>query len=767
MRFILFIIVLLMALMQSGISETLCSVHGEVLDLSTRARVSSATIQIPSISICVEATETGEFSISDIPPGVYELTVSHVGYRESVHTLTLTSGSPQHLRVLLDPKAVSVDGITVTATRFREDEFALPTAVSITSREVFTERSSSTTSELLREEPGILVQKTTAGHGAPIVRGLIGKHVLLLYDGIRLNKPTFRFGANQYLNTVNHETLDKIEVVRGPSSVMYGSDAIGGVVNLVPRTLEMGSGTSSFVPEMRTSYSTADDGKDLYAGFVASLGSFRSSVGATYKYRGDLRAGGRVGRQSPTGWDEFGLGSRTACIIDKNKSLVFDLIATRQNRVPRYDKYICGDFEQYTYDPQDRDLLALTYNAGMPNSVIHSIKCNISYQRETEGRTKQKTNSSIITQDRDRVITRGGYLQMSSLLVSRHWLSFGCEFYDDKINSERIQIQNGDSISDRPAFPDNSGYRSVGLFARDEYSLSTVLRMILGLRYSRYRVESPLGEPFGDLEETYSDLTGSLALTCRIVPELNLVGRWSQGFRAPNLNDVAVLKYSSSGVDAPSSGLKPEISNNFEIGVKMRRDNLSGSLFCFYNRLSDLIDRVPGTYDGKDFFDENGNGVRDPSEYDIYQRRNVGESDIYGFEMDNVVTLSDAWEMRANCFWTHGENRTDDEPLSRIPPLMGMLAVRVKPGTTYWIEAFCRAAGSQRRLSARDIDDTRIDNNGTPSWVTLNLRSKITVGNLSFNVALENIADATYKEHGSGVCSPGRNLTLTVSYGGM
>ncbi|MBN1212065.1 MAG: TonB-dependent receptor, partial [candidate division Zixibacteria bacterium] len=315
-------------------------------------------------------------------------------------------------------------------------------------------------------------------------------------------------------------------------------------------------------------------------------------------------------------------------------------------------------------------------------------------------------------------------------------------------------------------YPDNTKYYQTGVFLQDEWSLRDNVQLVNGLRYSRVTMDSPLEEPFGRYEETFQDVTGSVALSYRPVATVNLIGRWSRGFRAPNLNDAVVLKYSSSGVDAPSTDLDPEYSNNYELGVKVENGRAGGSLFLFYNQLSDLIDRVPGEYNGLTFFDEDGDGVKDPDEYDIYQRYNVDRARIYGFEFEGEIRLNPRWQLRANGFWTRGENQSVDEPMSRIPPLMGLLAVRYQPAKNMWAEIMSRGAGEQMRLSQRDIEDTRIGPLGTEGWVTLNLKYHLEFDRVSLNLMFENIFDEAYKEHGSGIYSPGRGVVLTLRYDG-
>jgi outer membrane receptor protein involved in Fe transport len=758
------IIVVLAGLMCQAGAVHAVTLTGQILDSLSHSPVTSANVQTSGGSRRTISDTAGAFRIDGLDPGTYSLTVSHVAYREKRLTVAITSDSTQEIRIYLRSATIPSSDITVTATPVEEEIFTVPQSISITTQQEFAEKTPSTTADVLREETGILVQKSTHGHGAPIIRGLIGKYVLLLYDGIRLNKPTFRFGANQYLNTIDLESLAKIEVARGPSSVMYGSDAIGGAVNLIPAMPR--ESEPRIQPRVVSRYASADDSYGIHTDVGSRCGDLRTAGGITLKRTGDLRAGSDIGKQAPTGWDELDFNLRSEYQLNGNHRFSCDYVGVRQEAVPRYDKYVSGDFAQFVYDPQYRDLVALGYESSDPIAWLHSLKAKLSYQRDDEGRIEQRTGSDLIQHSRDKVTTWGGYLQGSSLATTNHLMSVGAEYYDDRIDSKRTESDGDVTAEVRPTYPDGSGYRSFGVFAQDRWTLPHDVTATLGIRYSRFSLETPLGEPFGDWSESYEDVTGSVRVSYKPDLAVNLVGGWSRGFRAPNLNDVAVLKYSSSGVDAPSPGLGPEHSHNLEIGTKVRTRNASGSFFLFYNRMSDLIDRKPGTYDGKTFFDENGNGIQDPGEFDIYQRRNVADARIYGFEYHSSIALGPQWETRATVAWTRGENLTDGEYLSRIPPLMGSLALRYEPKAHVWVEPIVRWADAQRHLSARDRDDTRIDPNGTPGWITFGLRGAITLRTVTLNISLINLTDTTYKEHGSGVYSPGRGVVVTLTFAG-
>ncbi|UCD17205.1 MAG: TonB-dependent receptor [Candidatus Zixiibacteriota bacterium] len=746
-------------------SRTTSEISGTVIDIAAGKPVTGASIVVVGTSLGAVTGDDGVFRLSGLKEKEYTVEITCIGYLKVSKHLALADNEERHLTIFLKPTVVPIENVNVTASRFAAETFSSPLSVTITPSQEFAERTFSTTAEVLREEPGILVQKTTCGHGAPVLRGLIGKYVLLLYDGIRLNRSTFRFGANQYLNTIDLESLNRIEVVRGPSSVMYGSDAIGGTINLIPPSPPSGNDHLSLTPRFVTRYSSADNGSSSNCNLAGDFKQISGLVGISYKHIGDLRAGGEIGRQRPTGWEETNAYARLFYWLNDSNSLNFDYMGIRQDEIPRYDKYVSGQYEQYIYDPQDRDLFGLTFTSHDFNSIVRSLKANVSFCRELEGRTEQKTGSPKISYYEDKLSTWGGYFQLSSVPYSGHQLNTGCEYYHDNIRGKAGQIQDGITEAIRPTYPDNSNYSSVGIFMQDNWHIRDGLKAAAGVRYSFCSVDTPLEESYGEFKESYDDVTAALSLSYSLTPWVNLIARWSRGFRTPNLNDVAVLKTSSSGVDVPSPGLTPEHSDNFEFGVKIRSSPVTGSVFVYYNQLKDLIDRVPGTYDGLTFFDENGNGIQDEDEFSVYRRENVAKARIYGIEYESTVRINRTLTARLNWFWTRGENQTDNEPLSRIPPLMGMAAVRVFPRDNLWLEIFVRAADDQRRLSRRDIDDTRIDPGGTDGWMTLNFRTRFEFGRQFIIASLENITDREYKEHGSGICSPGRNVMISLGYG--
>ncbi|MCX6835901.1 MAG: TonB-dependent receptor [candidate division Zixibacteria bacterium] len=745
-------------------SET--QITGHVIDATTGEPILGATVRLVSSNQAVATDSEGRFSLPVPGAGEIELIVTHVRYQRQEKRFELVPGSVTEVTFNLTPAVVPVGSITVLPMRSGDDKFNVPQSVSVTTSEEFAKPNPTTTADVLRDDVGVLVQKTTHAHGSPIIRGLLGKYVLLLYDGIRLNQPTYRFGANQYLNTFDLETLSAIEVVRGPSSVLFGSDAMGGVVNLVPVDPSDQLRNGGFGYRASVRYTGADQGGSGHLRLNSSRGRFAGLYEGTYRESGDLHAGGAIGNQNPTGWREADHAVRTSYRLSETRQIRADFLSVNQNEVPRYDRYVSGEFEDYVYGPQDRYLAAATFEDSQPGGFLDGLRITLAGQRELEGQRMRKTGSSVVTYTLDEVKTWGGFARLSSSLGQTHWLAYGIEYYDHRVRSDSRK-ENGSSVEFlRPTFPDPSRYWESGIYVQDEWSPASRLVITAGGRYSLIEVDSPLEYPFDRYTKTFADLTGSLSASYLLSPAVNLVGCWSRGFRAPSLNDAVVLKYSSSGVDAPSPDLEAETCNNFEMGVKLEDRQLRGSAFVFYNRLTDLIVRSPGAYAGLPFYDENGNGVQDEDEYDIYQKFNAEQGRIYGFEVESGAKLGGASELKTTLAWTFGENQSLHEPMTRIPPLMGSISAIRHLGSEFRIGTCLRFAGSQRRLSSNDKDDTRIDRNGTPGWVTVGLSARYNLKSTTLSLSLENLFDQVYKIHGSGIYGAGRSVNLTVSFMG-
>lgn len=673
------------------------------------------------------------------------------------------------LTILLLPAsaglAAEMDEMVVTATRVEEQIFSIPQAVTRMDRREIEEGIYRGTPDALAQQPGIMVQKTAQGQGSPFIRGLTGKHVLILVDGVRLNNSTFRFGPNQYLATIDPASIDHMEIVRGPASVLYGSDALGGVINIITRKRQDFSHDRDNNGDVNLVYGSADNEKTYRAAIEGNVSSFGFWGGGDYRDFGDLEGGGDVGTQQHTGYDEYHANAALSYKLAGQGRMDLTIQQTRQNNVPRTDKFIYSN-ESQVFDPQERTAVAGHFLQTNPGLVFADrVQASLSYQLQKEYLESQKFGSDLVKNNEDEVHTAGLTAQADLLAGERHLLTYGLEYYRDQVDSSRFDTEAGVTTSKTGSFPDNSRYYTSGVFLQDEYQLTNATSVVAGLRYSNFRVKSEL-EDFGTLNETFDDWTGSLRFTTAIMPQWRLFGGIARGFRAPNLDDLVVLKSTNEGVDVPSPNLDSEESINYELGLKLNSSRWQGTVVAYYSDYSDLIERGPGTYQGLTYIDDNGNGVQDEGEDNVVQKFNVGDAYIWGLELDTRVVLDPVWTVFGNITYAYGKDQMLDEPLSRIPPARLLLGVRRQvPGESWWVEPYTEVVADQRRVSSRDESDPRIGSRGTAGYATLNVRGGWEISQQhALQLALNNIADRAYKVHGSGVYGPGRELKVSYRY---
>lgn len=658
------------------------------------------------------------------------------------------------------------------AARSDRSLFELPPLGTIIPRVRLDELAPSTTPEALEQEVGVLVQRTNLGGGSAFIRGLTGNQVLLMVDGIRLNNATYRFGPNQYLNTIDPGQIERIEIVRGPQSVLFGSDALGGVINVVTRSAER-RGYDYLGGEFVERFTSSDLGSYSRVNVEGTLNRGGIFAGGSFLNLNDLDAGGRIGRQDFTGYQQYAGDVKFDYLVDRDTLLTVALVHLEQENVPRSDFWRQATPRSLFFDPQERDLGYIRWQ-GRGQGLIDAYMFTASYGRLKEGSRERNPLSSNTLRVREFDVDSVGMSLVAS--TDLDWvgrLTYGTDWYHDDVDSFRndVSLVTG-AVTPRldSPFPNDGFYESLGTFLQWDVDVTDRLTAIAGVRYSHIQIGGTvplrLTAPIvmGDIGDTYQDWTGSVGLSYELLPSLRLVGSIAEGFRAPNLDDTAALGPTNQGTDVPSTDLNPETSLNYEVGFKLDADRLRGQAFVYWTDLENLIVRAPGTFNGLPFLDLNGNGIQDPGEDDVWQRFNAGQATIQGFETTGEYLLEGGWSLWGNFSYIYGQNLSDEEPLSRIPPTQGFTGVRWRnPTRTRWFELYGWLVRRQDRLSARDVSDPRIPVDGTGGFGTVNLRGGTTLGRLGrLSLGLENIFDKGYRVHGSGIDGPG--ITATVGY---
>ncbi len=669
--------------------------------------------------------------------------------------------------------------VTITAMRTAKPVFDVPFSVSVVNSVRLVQTSPRTLPEALRDQPSVMIQKTAHGQGSPYLRGFTGFRTMMLVDGIRLNNSAFREGPNQYWNTVDSFALDRLEIVRGPGSVLYGSDAIGGTVNaLSAGRTEYGPG---FDWDMHTLYrlSVAESSHVARTEISGNLDEhFGFFFGGTLKEFGDVRGGRTVGKQDQTGyagrdWDvklEYRLNENSRLVYGHQTVDLDDAMRTHATSYGlRWNGTTAGtDFEREL--DQNRDLNYLQFHAEDLGGFIDAVHASVSHhlQIDTERRLRSDLRRDYQGYD---VNTLGLSFQLESPSPIGRWI-YGGEYYRDWVDSHYRRYTAAGALQAQGLqgpVADDATYDSLAFFVENQLPLlDGRLELITGARYSyaaadARKVQDPFTGALLSFADSWDTLVGSERLVYHVdeAKHWNLFGGVSQGFRAPNLSDLTRFDIARTGEqEVPAFNLRPEHYLSIEAGVKTAYERFNAEAVYFYTMIDDMIVRVPtGAVLG-------GNAV--------VTKENSGEGHVHGVELSASVKLAEAWTLWSNFTWMEGNVKTalitggaqQQEPLSRAMPTTVNYGLRWEAADRkFWAEAASTVTTGQHRLTSSDrLDTQRIPPGGTPGYDVYHLRAGWQVNRyFGLNAALENIFDADYRVHGSGVNEPGRNLILTAN----
>lgn len=669
----------------------------------------------------------------------------------------------------------------VTATRRDADPFTLPFAVSVRSVADFDRLQPRTLPLALEGLPGVSIQKTAYGQHSPYLRGFTGFRTLMLIDGISLNNSTFRDGPNQYWTTLDLAAFERLEVVAGPASVLYGSGSIGGTAQAVTPVTNFGSRDERWHAATRQRIST---GEDSWVSRFETNGPVGSRTHARFGYTlsrfGDYRAGPAIGRVRHSGYDQSAFDAKLEHLFSPDLRLTFAHQSLKQEGVWRTHSTLYGSTWEGTTLNTDRERTSdqfrqLTYARLEANGLLgfaESAEVTLSLHRQNELGTRVRASGRRDVAGTD-VDTYGFQLHFRSPTPSGLW-TYGLAASRDEVDSGQLLYRDDGSVlseSVQGPVADDSHYERVGLYAQNELPAWGRLALTLRGRYDLAaaragRVLDPISNSPISFRGSWDALVGSANATYQLTPagpvQWLVYAGSSQGFRAPNFSDLSRLDSASSGrIETPTISIKPERYLMHEIGLKARSSRLNFVATFFYTDIEDMIIRQP-----------TGRIVRGLTELTKF---NSGQGYLQGAEGSVTFAFTPAVTVTYTPSWVRGtlKHYTSDpsaevirEPVSRLPPFTQVLALRyTRMSPAFWVELVFSAASRQDRLSALDRDDTeRIPPGGTPGYFVSHLRAGWTPRpGLSLNATVENVTDRDYRVHGSGVNEPGRNLVIAAT----
>lgn len=668
-----------------------------------------------------------------------------------------------------------------------------PDSVTTLDRRQIEERMAGQTPDLLEGTTGVYIQHTAAGQGSPFIRGRTGKEIVMLVNGVRFSNSMFRGGPNQYYATIGPHTIERIEVIRGPASVLYGSDALGGVLNIITRqpTFEE---AWDYTFGARGRFESSSMRKE--GGIFGEVSSehFGALVTGSYADVDELVGGAGIGRQPFTAYEEWGtygaFGTRWG-----GHTISFNYSHHQQNDVNRTDQVtplvanpdllpapgVGRDLRRlFVWQIDDLALLNWRYE---DSGILEEMFVDLMYHKVQESFQRiRRSNPNRLEDSNFNVHTLG--LRTQAVLNFGTWarLTVGGEIYHDMVNSRSIDINRttGEHTNEdgRVQVPDWCSYTSFGIYAQNETTfLDEALQFRYGVRFSGFRAlaDVDLNDPEIDGVNTFvTDVTGAFAMIYKPIDEVSVYLNLSRGFRAPNLDELAASKGFGAGEAIPNPNLDPETQYSVDLGSKMfipTQDPNSaapyeamGSVAFFFNYLEDTLIRESLVYQGQNVFRSiNGGRARIfgvEADFGFYLSEALG---WLGLPTDHLFFEGDALGFYANFTYTRGDDLKNDEPIARIPPVFSEVSMRYSAlHGQIFVEPYMNIVGRQDQYNPGALSDPRFTPHDAPGYVTYGLRAGWTPSrHVRFNLNIQNIGNRSYHPMGSGTFGTGTNVILS------
>lgn len=720
--------------------------------------------------------------------------------------IILSTNSESEISIYLRPSQNSLEEVVVSASKFEEKRKDVAQKIQVMKSGELQNFNQSSTADVLANSGNVFVQKSQLGGGSPIIRGFETNKVLLVVDGIRMNNAIYRGGHLQNIITLDNSIMDRVEVVFGPGSVVYGSDAIGGVMTFTTKKPLFSADDKLLVKSNAYArYFSAANGYATNANVSVGTKKFASLTSFTYSKFGDLRQGAvrnpYVGNFGARNWYAAQINGVDSMVVnaDTNKQVgsaysQYDFLqkfAFKQNdqvthklnfqlsnssNIDRYDRLtqMTGSkpkFAEWYYGPQFRMLAAYTLDLSNKNVMYDNARIILGYQSIWESRIdrKFKNNSRNHRVENLDILTFNADF---SKKINEHEFRYGLDAYYNNVKStawtEDIFSMATSVLDTR--YPDGGSMMySVAGYVTHTWEITDKLILNDGIRFTHVGLNAIFKDktffpfPFNDINQSNNALNGNLGLIYMPTSKWRFTLSGSTGFRAPNVDDLTKVFESVPGsIVVPNPNLKAEYSYNGEFGFSYEiAPDLYLGANVYYTLLTNALTVQNSTFLGEDSINYDGQLSQ------VKTTTNAGQAYVYGVEGMISGKLSDYFNITGTVNYTKGRIKTDSipYPLDHIPPVFGKVSLAYNL-RKFKAEFFVNYSGWKRLEDYNFIGEDNFAYatvNGMPSWYTLNLRVNYVFNKYaSIQVACENILDQNYRNYASNISAPGRNFIVTL-----
>jgi hemoglobin/transferrin/lactoferrin receptor protein len=715
----------------------------------------------------------------------------------------------------LSAKSVNLDEIVFSANRKAESKMDIPYQMEIIKQKDIEFSNPPTSGDLLQNTGQVFVQKSQAGGGSPSLRGFEANKVLLVIDGVRMNNAIYRGGHLQDVTTIDPNMLDRTEVVFGPSSTIYGSDALGGVMHFYTKNAQFSTDGKMLIKvNSMVRYASAAQEKTGHLDINLGGKKFASLTNVTFSDFGDVMSGATKLTGYTNTWDRNyyseRINNRDTMSLNANNNLQIgsaykqiDLMQrfniktgkhlthnlnfqySTSSFIPRYDR-LAGDylgeklkFAENGYGPQNRVLAAYTLNFEGKTSMSDNMKLILAYQKVNQERiTRRFQNTNRKTQNED-VVVLSANLEAYKQIKEQHELRYGLEITSNDVKSTanfKDIVTTIETIADTRYADGGSKMATAAVYLSHSWEVNKNFIITDGLRFTNTTLTCNFKDttffkfPFKTAKQNNLALTGNLGFTWKSENDYKVSVLTSTGFRSPNVDDMSkVFESAGNVVIVPNPTLKPEYTYNFELNLsKVINGRYKFDIAAYYTTLTNVLVVKEFKLNGSDSAIYNGTKSK------VLATQNVDKAYIYGLAGGAQFDFNSNVSFKSVLNYTYGrysDSQNDTVvPLDHIAPLFGQTSIIYKAKNIDG-EFFVRY---NSKKTANDYSPSGEDNavysadkikGYMPGWFTLNMRVGINLTkSLRLNVACENITDNRYRVFASGINAAGRNLIVSLRY---
>ncbi|MDZ7626720.1 MAG: TonB-dependent receptor [Ignavibacteriaceae bacterium] len=732
-KIIFLLLVLVAAEFSAGQSFTL---KGKITSAENSLAIQGAAVFVSYSSFTYSNTE-GFYSLSGLNPGKYQIKISSLGYKSFSKEIEITSDEVKDFA--LTPSAIELDEVVVSTNRTENYLRNSPFAESLIGKEEIQIRPSVSLPDILQNEPGVSLLRDGIWGTEVSIRGLNRENVITLIDGSRIATST---DVAARLSMIDLNDVERVEVIKGASSSIYGSGATGGIVNIITKSPQLYN-KFSLSGNILTEYNSVND-LSVLGGSVYSGSSFWST-----KLSGSYRKANNT--QTPNGelnnsqFEDYSFSGALNIFPIDNHKLKIDYQLFRADNVGIPGSSVFPEQALVTYPYERRELISAGYEIQNISKAFYKLSAKYSYQlinRDVEnipyivqnipasgGNPARRVSVLKITPSADHK-NNNATLQGNFWLFDSHNLAAGFDYWDRSYNGERERYQlievldsagnvvsTTNRITGEKPLP-NSSYKSLGIFAQDEFKLfEDKLSTTLGLRYDFINItgEKTLNPVYvinngiinttppnqqviwDSTDENNSSYSANLGFIYSLFSSFDLTLGLGSSFRSPSLEERFQYIDQGSVVRVGNPELKPEKGQSIDFGIRHYSDNLKILSSFFYSYFNDLVVEVPGTFEGRN----------------ALIKTNIGEARIYGFDFSADYNFWRDYIFYTTASYVKGDDITADGSLPEIPPINGRIGFKLS-----FLEYFRADVSSTIFAEQNDVAEGEIT---TPGYAVFNL----------------------------------------------